>query len=114
MGLIEAALGSVGGNVSEDYTRDKMDSQLRNELLTALQPAFAKIGESGIRYSQLPGHTMELADALNEVLSKKWRVLRRGQRDGQRGGRTDHEGAAAQCGLHGSHPGGGPSGGRPG
>ena len=76
MGLIEAALGSVGGNVSEDYTRDKMDSQLRNELLTALQPAFAKIGESGIRYSQLPGHTMELADALNEVLSKKWRDLR--------------------------------------
>ena len=34
------------------------------------------IGENGIRYSQLPGHTMELADALNEVLSKKWRDLR--------------------------------------
>ena len=67
---------NVCGNVSEDYTRDKMDSQLKNELLTALQPAFAKIGESGIRYSQLPGHTMELADALNEVLSKKWRDLR--------------------------------------
>ena len=67
---------NVCGNVSEAYTRDRMDSQLKNELLTALQPAFAKIGESGIRYSQLPGHTMELADALNEVLSKKWRDLR--------------------------------------
>ena len=64
------------GNVSEDYTRDRLDSQLKTELLTALQPAFAKIGETGIRYSQLPGHTMELADALNEVLSKKWRDLR--------------------------------------
>ena len=67
---------NVCGNVGEDYTRDRLDSQLKTELLTALQPAFAKIGEDGIRYSQLPGHTMELADALNEVLSKKWRDLR--------------------------------------
>ena len=67
---------NVCGNVSEAYTRDKLDSQLKTELLTALQPAFARIGENGIRYSQLPGHTMELADALNEVLSKKWRDLR--------------------------------------
>ena len=67
---------NVCGNVSEDYTRDRLDSQLKTELLTALQPAFAKIGENGIRYSQLPGHTLELADALNEVLSKKWRDLR--------------------------------------
>ena len=67
---------NVCGNVSEAYTRDRLDSQLKTELLTALQPAFARIGESGIRYSQLPRHTMELADALNEVLSKKWRDLR--------------------------------------
>ena len=67
---------NVCGNVSEAYTRDRLDSQLKTELLTALLPAFAKIGETGIRYSQLPGHTMELADALNEVLSKKWRDLR--------------------------------------
>ena len=67
---------NVCGNVSEDYTRDRLDSQLKTELLTALQPAFARIGEDGIRYSQLPGHTLELADALNEVLSKKWRDLR--------------------------------------
>jgi len=49
---------------------------LRTELLTALQPAFAKISEMGIRYSSLPGHAAELADALNEVLSKKWTELR--------------------------------------
>ena len=30
----------------------------------------------GIRYSALPGHTEEMSDALNEVLSKKWRELR--------------------------------------
>ena len=30
----------------------------------------------GIRYSALPGHTAEIADALNEVLSAKWKELR--------------------------------------
>ena len=44
---------NVCGNVSEDYTRDRLDSQLKTELLTALQPAFAKISEMGIRYSCL-------------------------------------------------------------
>ena len=67
---------NVCGNVDGDYTRDELDSQLKSELLTALQPAFAKIGETGVRYSALPGHAMEIADALNEVLSEKWTNLR--------------------------------------
>ena len=67
---------NVCGNVTEPYTRDKLDNQLKTELLTALQPAFAKISEQGIRYSSLPGHTTEIADALNDVLSNKWRDLR--------------------------------------
>ena len=67
---------NVCGNFSGEYTRDRLESQMKTELLTALQPAFAKISDLGIRYSSLPGHTMELADALNEVLSNKWRNLR--------------------------------------
>ena len=67
---------NVCGNVDSTYTRDELDSQLKTELLTALQPAFAKISTMGIRYSALPGHTTELAGALNEVLSAKWRDLR--------------------------------------
>ena len=67
---------NVCGNVEADYTRSKIDSQLKTELMTALQPAFAKISAMGIRYSALPGHTMELATALNDVLSKKWSELR--------------------------------------
>ena len=67
---------NVCGNVEGDYTRDQLESQMRTELLTALQPAFAKIGEKGVRYSALPGHALELADALNEVLSAKWTDLR--------------------------------------
>jgi len=67
---------NVAANVSGDYTRDRIDSQLKSEFLTALQPAFARISDMGIRYSALPGHTMELADSMNEVLSAKWAELR--------------------------------------
>ena len=67
---------NVCGNVSEDYKVEQLAGQMRTELLTALQPAFARISGMGIRYSALPGHTMELADALNEQLSSKWRDLR--------------------------------------
>ena len=67
---------NVCGNVVDDYERSEIDSQLKTELMTALQPAFAKISAMGIRYSAVPAHTMELADALNEVLSEKWAQLR--------------------------------------
>jgi membrane protease subunit (stomatin/prohibitin family) len=67
---------NVAGNVSNAYNRSEIDGQLKTELMTALQPAFAKISEMGIRYSALPGHTQEMADALNDVLSKKWVELR--------------------------------------
>ena len=67
---------NVTGNVSEAYDREQIDGQLKTELLTALQPAFAQISDMGIRYSSLPGHTMELAEAMNTVLSAKWKDLR--------------------------------------
>lgn len=67
---------NVCGNIDDVYERRNMDSMLKAELMTALQPAFARISAQGVRYSELPGHTMELADALNEVLSKKWKDLR--------------------------------------
>ena len=67
---------NVCGNVENAYTRDALDGQLKTELMTALQPAFARISEQGIRYSSLPSHTTELADALNQALSAKWSKLR--------------------------------------
>ncbi|MGN1451900.1 MAG: SPFH domain-containing protein [Eubacteriales bacterium] len=67
---------NVCGNFADTYERSEIDGMLKAELLTALQPAFAKLSEMGIRYSALPGHTMEIADALNEVLSSKWADLR--------------------------------------
>ena len=67
---------NVCGNVNRDYTVDQLSGQMRTELLTALQPAFSRISDQGIRYSSLPGHTRELADALNAELSEKWREVR--------------------------------------
>ena len=67
---------NVCGNVSSQYTVDQLSGQMRTELLTALQPAFARISETGVRYSALPGHTHELADALNAELSAKWSEYR--------------------------------------
>lgn len=67
---------NVCGNVSDFYDRENIDSMLKTEILTALQPAFAKISAQGVRYSEIPAHTTELAEALNEVLSEKWGELR--------------------------------------
>lgn len=67
---------NVCGNVENEYTRDALEGQMRTEMMTALQPAFARISEMGIRYSSLPGHTAELAEALNQELSEKWSKLR--------------------------------------
>ena len=63
---------NVCGNVEEPYTRDRLDSQMKSELLTSLQPALARISEMGVRYSAIPAHTKELAGFLNEELSNEW------------------------------------------
>lgn len=67
---------NVCGNVSQAYTREDIDKQLKAEFLGALQPAFAKLSAMGVRYSALPGHTLEFADAMNEALTKKWKETR--------------------------------------
>ena len=67
---------NIASNVDDRYERSQIDSQLKSELLNALQPAFARLSAQRIDYVELPGRTFEIADALNEVLSKRWRELR--------------------------------------
>jgi len=67
---------NVCGNVEQAYTVDQLNGQMRTELLTALSPAFGTIAQKGIIYSDLTMHTMDMADTLNTVLSRKWRDLR--------------------------------------
>lgn len=64
---------NVCANVSDEYRRESIDSQLKTELLTALQPALAKISAMGVRYSEVPAHTKELAQALDEELTAEWK-----------------------------------------
>jgi membrane protease subunit (stomatin/prohibitin family) len=67
---------NVCGNVERDYTRDELDSQLKAEFISALQPAFAKLSALEMRPNQIVAHTTELEAAMNEALSAKWSSLR--------------------------------------
>lgn len=67
---------NVSGNKSDEFKRSELTGMMKAELVQALQPALGKIGEQGVRPSQIPGHVGELADLLNEELSEKWTNLR--------------------------------------
>lgn len=66
----------VCGNVAESYTRDQLDSQLKTEFISALQPAFAKLSDLELRPNQIVAHNTDLEKAMNEALSVKWGELR--------------------------------------
>lgn len=66
----------VCGNVSESYTRDELDGQLKTEFISALQPAFAKLSDMELRPNQIVAHNTDLENAMNEALSVKWGELR--------------------------------------
>ena len=67
---------NVCGNVERYYEREQIESQLKTEFISALQPAFAKISDLEIRPNAIPAHAEELAEAMNEALTKKWGELR--------------------------------------
>ena len=67
---------NVSGNVETEFAREEIDSQLKTEFISALQPAFAEISKLGVRPSALPGYAEELSQAMNEALTKKWGEIR--------------------------------------
>lgn len=67
---------NVCGNISSAYSRSGIDSMLKGELLSALQPALAKIAAKKVMYYEIPAYTTEIAAALNEELSSQWRDRR--------------------------------------
>ncbi len=67
---------NVAGNKKEDFRRSELTSMMKAELLTALQPALAKVSEMGIRPSGIPGHVDDLVNFLNVELSEKWTQIR--------------------------------------
>lgn len=67
---------NVCGNVEQDYTRDALDSQLKTEFISALQPAFGRLSDLELRPNQIVSHNTELEEAMNTALSAKWGELR--------------------------------------
>ena len=62
----------VCGNVEQDFTRDKIDEQMKTEFISALQPAFGALAEMELRPAQLPAKVNELKKAMNEALQYEW------------------------------------------
>lgn len=67
---------NVCSNITDEYRRDQIDSQMKSELMMSLGVALGTLTENGMRYSALPRHGKEIANALNEDLSDQWRDRR--------------------------------------
>ena len=67
---------NVCGNVEDEYRREELESQLKTEFISALQPAFGKLSDLELRPNQIVTHNTELENAMNESLSAKWGQLR--------------------------------------
>lgn len=63
---------NVCGNVEDAYMRSGLQGTMKAELMQAMQPALAKLGDLRIRVSDIPKHTMNLTEELNRQLSVKW------------------------------------------
>ena len=67
---------SIAGNVADSYDKENIADILKSELLSALQPALAKVSAQQIEYYELPAHTTEIRNALVDVLRLDWTETR--------------------------------------
>ncbi|MBO4950947.1 MAG: SPFH domain-containing protein [Clostridia bacterium] len=67
---------NIAGNVTEYYEKSEWEDILRSSLLDALQPALSQVAAKKIEYYELPGHTVEIRNALTEVLKPDWTETR--------------------------------------
>ena len=66
----------VCGNVPREYRREELDTQLKSEFISALQPALAKLSALEMRPNEILLHNTAVEKAMNEALSEKWGQLR--------------------------------------
>lgn len=67
---------NVAGNVSTQFKREEIDSQLKVEVQNAIQPSLGRIALKKIPYDQLPLFTKDIAKELNVELSGEWEKRR--------------------------------------
>ena len=67
---------NVCGNVSGQYERGEIDSQLKTEFISALQPAMAGMSKYNLLPEDLITHNTEVEEEMRIALSKKWAETR--------------------------------------
>ena len=67
---------NIAGNVADEYRKETIMEQLKSDFLHALNPAFARMSEMGVRYSSIPAHTEELSEAIDIAMAPKWKIQR--------------------------------------
>jgi len=63
---------SLAGNVSDVYEKEEILPTMKTEFISALGPALAKLSALEMRPNQIPAHTSELEQFLNEELAGEW------------------------------------------
>lgn len=64
------------GNVTTEYRRDKIDAQMKSELISAIQPALGRIAASGVSYDQLINYPTQIGQEVNTEMSPQWEKRR--------------------------------------
>ena len=62
----------VAGNIAQSYKKEELKDTMKDEFLSALGPALARLSALELRPNQIPAHTNELEKYLNEELSAEW------------------------------------------
>lgn len=68
---------SISGGVSEVFSRAALMDMCKDEFMTALDSALAKLSTTGVKFSQLPIKQRELAEYMSDTLDADW-MARRG------------------------------------
>ncbi len=63
---------TVGGNVTDSYSKITLQDTMKAEFVSALGVSIAKLSTLEIRPNQIPAHAEELEKYLNEALSGEW------------------------------------------
>ena len=60
------------GNVVDEYLREDIDAQLKSEFIDALVPGFGELSAMRLLPAEIPYHTKELKEVMNETLKDEW------------------------------------------
>ena len=63
---------NVCANVAQEFRREEIDGQLKTEFVDALSMGLGTLSGLELRPSQIPAHTNELKDAMNDALRNDW------------------------------------------